>query len=187
MRPRSPRSAITAAVIAALVFAACGPGEEATPAGAPSQPGARQAPQPGSGPAPAPVPRTAPEDLTRNDNGNDGSFSSICWARWEVARHQLQISSSKADAAKADAAEASLEASLPAIEDALRRSESRATGTVRTFVVQFRDAAGRARADMARGGAERHEAASRHFDWETFPGMKDYGVQSQNAPGCVRP
>ena len=189
MRPRSPRSAITAAAIAALALAACGggEGEEVTAVGGSPQGGVRQPPQPERSPAAPSIPRTDPEDLTRNDNSNDGSFSSICWARWEVARHQLQISSSKAAPEKAAAAEASLEASLPAIEDALRRSESRTTGAVHTFVQQFRGAAGRARADMASGGAARHEAANRHFDWETFAGMKDYGVQSQTAPGCVRP
>lgn len=187
MRPRSPLSAITAAAFAALVFAACGAAEQPTAVGGPGQRGVSEPAQPERSPAPPTVPRTAPEDLTRNDNANDGSFSSVCWARWEVARHQLQISSSKAAPQKADAAQASLEASLPAVEGALRRSESRTTGPVRTFVEQFRGAAGRARADMERGGAERHEAASRHFDWETFAGMNDYGVQSQNAPGCLRP
>lgn len=154
-------------------------GGPATPSSLPGQ-SESQAPPP---------PQPILEDVSSNPNVRDGGLGSVCWARWEVQRHLLQMDVAFNDDARKAQAIDSLQTEFDDVNKALAASETNVTAELSQFVTTFRGAITQAQREAPEQSAAnaKRDAIARAFDWESFRGLAEYGAAATQSANCVRP
>lgn len=145
-------------------------------------------------PEPPPVPSIEPiEARLENTNERDGGLGSLCWARWEVARLLIQSSTTvdlDGTPGSATTALTTLESQLPTIGSELIQVVEQVPPEVREFAIRLRDdvAASTSSEPAVQDDVEQRVAQlGAFFDFESYPGLTDYGRLAADYPGCPRP
>lgn len=121
----------------------------------------------------------------QNRNTPDGGIGSLCWARWEVARHIILVATNEAEA----------ETRLPALDEALARAAAAVADVevpdpIQPFVDRFR-AAVQTGLDAAEANssdpATRLEQLDEPFDFQSYPAVEEYERLATASPSCPRP
>jgi hypothetical protein len=121
--------------------------------------------------------------LASNTNVRDGGLGSLCWARWEVARHLLRATVSPSDAALALR---DLEGQLGEVK---QEAQSELNLNLRGFADRLASDVDRARDVLTRTAApdDRIKELSAVFAFEQYPGAADYSTAASPNPHCTRP
>jgi hypothetical protein len=128
------------------------------------------------------------EKLAQNNNTRDGQLGSLCWARWEVARHLLI---GLTQPGQADLAARRLEEALGSAEATVDLVSSDLSPEVLPFAHRLRLNVGEARAELVRTQGQpaksRVAAVATKFDFDGYPGAKEYMSQAAQHPACANP
>lgn len=176
-------------LFALLLTAGCGAGDRDTALransnGADSTTSSLQ--EPPRQPRPDFTPSTVdPTIVDRNENRQDGSVGSLCWARWEIARSSVD------GLGDDDHAERSVRLFIersPAVESHLREISEALPADIRPFGERFSaDLAGARQYASESEGVEPKERWDRifnSFDFERYPGVKEYAEAAKQDPDC---
>lgn len=184
------RRGVTLLLLGLMLTAGCGAGDEDTALRAESSGGdsttsSLQEPAPQSREDFPTPPTVDPTIVDRNENRQDGSLGSLCWARWEVARSSLD------GLGDDDHAERSVRLFIersPAVESHLREISEALPADIRPFGERFiADLAGARQYASESEEVEPKERWDRifnSFDFERYPGVREYAEAAEEDPDC---
>lgn len=190
MRMNSAKALVGAIALTSLISAACGsegglaPGDQVAAGGnttsslAEPSPGTREV-----------TPSThPPEVIETNPNRRDNHVGSLCWARWEVVRTLVKGFRGGDDSGVAvdqfSQRIGEIRGQVDAIQDRVPQQYS-------DFAARFRrdiDSAG-GLLDQSRGepAVERFQGIAGSFDFNNYPGIREYLATAPEDPDCEMP